>query len=171
MQVTFRGQPIRLLGLPLKVGDRARNVRVIGNNLSPVLPLARSQGKIRLFITAPSLDVPVCSAAIQKFSQHLNSLAQELTDFVEVFLVSADLPFAQSRWQTIEDVANITMLSDYRDLDFARNWGLLVQELGLLAHAVYVIDRTDTVTYREVVSELLNEPNYQAAIEALQAIA
>jgi thiol peroxidase len=63
------------------------------------------------------------------------------------------------------------MLSDYRDLDFARNWGLLIQELGLLAHAVYVVDRTDTVTYREVVSELLDEPNYQAAIEALQAIA
>jgi thioredoxin-dependent peroxiredoxin len=170
MQVTFRGQPLRLLGLPLKVGDRARDVRVMGNNLSPVLPLARSQGKIRLFLTAPSLDVPVCSAAIQKFSQHLNSLGQ-LTDFVEVFLVSADLPFAQSRWQIIEDVANITMLSDYRDLDFARNWGLLVQDLGLLAHAVYVIDRTDTVTYREIVSELLNEPNYQAAIEALQTIA
>lgn len=171
MQVMFRGQPMRLLGLPLKVGDRARNVRVIGNNLSPVLPLARSQGKIRLFLTAPSLDVPVCSAAIQKFSQRLNSLGQEVTDFVEVFLVSADLPFAQSRWQAINDVADITMLSDYRDLDFARNWGLLVQELGLLAHAVYVVDRTDIVTYREVVSELLDEPNYQAAIEALQAIA
>ncbi len=171
MQVMFCGQPLRLLGLPLKVGDRARNVRVIGNNLSPVLPLARSRLKIRLFLTAPSLDMPACSAAIQKFSQHLTSLGQELTDFVEVFLISADLPFAQSRWQASEDVANITMLSDYRALDFARNWGLLVQELGLLAHAVYVVDRTDIVTDREVVSELLDEPNYQAAIEALQAIA
>ena len=153
----FRGQPMRLLGLPLKVGDRARNVRVIANNLLPVLPLARSRLKSRLFLTVASLDVPVCSATIQKFSQHLNSLGQELTDFVAVFLISADLPFAQIRWQTSKDVANITMLSDYRDLDFARNWRLLVQELSLLAHAVYVIERTDTVTYREVVSELLNQ--------------
>jgi thiol peroxidase len=145
----FCGQPLRLLGLPLKVGelisqrlrDCARDVQVIGNNLSSVLPLTRSRLKIRLFLTAPFLDVPVWSATIQKFSQRLNSLSQELTDFVEVFLVSADLPFAQSRWQMIEDVANITMLSDYRDLDFARNWGLLVQDLGLLAHAVYAITR------------------------------
>ncbi len=129
----FCGQPLRLVGLPLKVGeltsqrlrDRARDVQVIGNNLSSVLPLTRSRLKIRLFLTAPFLDVPVWSATIQKFSQRLNSLSQELTDFVEVFLVSADLPFAQSRGQTIKDVANITMLSDYRDLDFARNWGLI----------------------------------------------
>jgi len=94
-------------GLTLKVGDRARNVQ-IGNNLSPV-PLARSQER-SAFPYGSFLDMPVCSV-IQKFSQHLTSLGQELTDFVEVFFISADLPFAQSRWQTIEKVANITMLS------------------------------------------------------------
>ena len=171
MQVTLHGQSMRLLGLPLKVGDRARDVRVTDHDLSLVLPLARSQGKSRLFLTVLSLDTPICSAATRTFSQLLNSLDQELTAVIEVFLISADLPFAQIRWQKIEGVANITMLSDYRDLDFARNWGLLIQAWGLLARAVYVVDRTDIVTYREVVSELTVEPDYQAAIAALKAIA
>jgi thiol peroxidase len=169
MQVTFHGQPMRLIGLPIKVGTRARDVRVIGNDLSPVLPLERSRGKVRLLVTGPSLDMPVCSATIHKFSQFLNSMSQELTDFVEVFLISADLPFAQTRWQAIEKVTNITMLSDYRDLDFARSWGLLIQDLGLLACAVYVVDSTGIVTYREIVAELTAEPDYGVAFAVFSA--
>lgn len=169
MQVTFYGKRMRLLGLPMKVGTRARDVRVIGNDLSPVLPLERSRGKVRLFLTVPSLDMPVCSAEIRKFSQRLTLLGQELTDSIEVFLISADLPFAQTRWQTIEKVTNITLLSDYRDLDFARSWGLLIQDLGLLAHAVYVVDSTGIVTYQEIVADLTAEPDYGVAFAVLSA--
>jgi thiol peroxidase len=169
MQVTFQGQPLRLVGLPLKVGDRARDVRVIGNDLSPVLPLERSQGKIRLFLTVPSLDTSICSIVTQNFSRILTPLMQR-DDSLAVFLISADLPFAQTRWQAIEKVTNIILLSDYRDMDFARSWGLLIQAWGLLARAVYIVDRTNIVTYREVISELTLEPNYQAATEALQAL-
>ncbi len=169
MHVTFCGKRMRLLGLPMKVGTRARDVRVIDNNLSFVLPLERSRGKVRLLVTVPSLDMPVCSAGIHKFSQFLNSMSQKLTDFVEVFLISADLPFAQTRWQAIEKVTNITMLSDYRDLDFARSWGLLIQDLGLLAGAVYVVDSTGIVTYREIVAELTAEPDYSVAFAVLSA--
>lgn len=153
----------------MKVGTRARDVRLIDNNLSFVLPLEQSRGKVCLLLTVPSLDMPVCSAAIRKFSQFLNSMNQELTDFVEVFLISADLPFAQTRWQAIEKVANITMLSDYRDLDFARSWGLLIQDLGLLARAVYVVDSTGIVTYQEIVAELTAEPDYGVAFAVLSA--
>ncbi len=153
----------------MKVGTRARDVRVIDNNLLPVLPLARSRGKVRLLLTIPSLDMPVCSAEIRKFSQRLTLLGQELTDFVEVFLISADLPFAQTRWQAIEKVTSITMLSDYRDLDFARSWGLLIQDLGLLARAVYVVDSTGIVTYQEIVAELTTEPDYGVAFAVLSA--
>ncbi|MBD1866431.1 thiol peroxidase [Cyanobacteria bacterium FACHB-471] len=169
MHITFHGKRMRLIGLPMKVGTRARDVRVIDNNLLPVLPLERSRGKVRLLLTVPSLDMPVCSDEIHKFSHHLTLLGQQLTDFVEVFLLSADLPFAQTRWQAIEKVTNITMLSDYRDLDFARSWGLLVQDLGLLTHAVYVVDSTGIVTYQEIVTELTAEPDYAVAFAVLSA--
>lgn len=164
MQITFHERSLRLVGLPLKVGDRARDVRVIGNDLSPALPLERSQGTLRLFLTVPSLDIPACSGATQKFSQILTSMSG-----LSAFLISADLPFAQTRWQVTEGIDNLTLLSDYRDLDFARNWGLLIQEVGLLAGAVFVVDPTGIVTYREIVSELMGEPNYEAALAPLSA--
>lgn len=169
MQVTFHGQPMQLIGLPLKVGERARDVQLSGGDLSPVLPLEQSKGKVRLFITVPSLDTPVCACETRKFSEILRELDKQCSDSVAVFLISADLPFAQTRWKIAEEVENITMLSDYRDMDFARDWGLLIKELGLLARAVYVVARQGVVTYREVVSELTTEPHYEAAIAALQA--
>lgn len=160
MHINFHERSLRLVGLPLKVGDRARDVRVIGSDLSPVMPLERSQGKQRLFLTVPSLDIPVCSAATRKFSQILAPLKGSLG----IFLISADLPFAQARWQAVEGIDTITLLSDYRDLDFARNWGLLIQELGLLASAVFVINFMGNVTYREIVPELTAEPDYEAVL-------
>ena len=168
--VTFHGQPMTLLGLKLKVGERARDVRVSGSDLSPVLPLEQSMGKARLLIVVPSLDTPVCACETKRFSEVLKGLATELGDSVAVFLVSADLPFAQTRWCNAEGINNITMLSDYRNMDFARDWGLLIQELGLLARAVYVVDREGVVTYCEIVPEVTVEPDYDAAIAALKAV-
>ncbi|MDX2217333.1 MAG: thiol peroxidase [Oculatellaceae cyanobacterium bins.114] len=165
MHIIVQGQSMRLVGLPLKEGDRARNVRVMGNDLSPVLPLAQSHGKIRLFLTVPSVDLSPCSAVIRTFSEMLATL----NGSVASFLISADLPFAQVRWQTAADIDNITLLSDYRDMDFARNWGLLIQDLGLLACAVFVVNSSGIVTYREIVSELTAEPDYNTAIAALAA--
>lgn len=169
MQVTFHGQPMSLVGLPLKIGDRARDVRVSDADLSPVLPLERSHGKVRLFITVPSLDTAVCACETRRFRDDLKAMESQLGSLVEVFLISADLPFAQTRWKIAEGIETITFLSDYRDMDFARDWGLLIKDLGLLARAVFVINHDAIVTYREVVPELTAEPNYEAAIAAVQA--
>lgn len=163
--VTFQGQPLTLVGTNLDVGDRARDIQVTGLDLSPVLPLEHSQGKVRLFITVPSLDTEVCSLETKKFSAALKNLSES----VAVYLVSADLPFAQKRWSETEAVDNITMLSDYRGMDFARSWGLFVQELGLMTRAIFVVDPTGVVTYSEVVPELTSEPDYEAAIAAVNA--
>jgi thioredoxin-dependent peroxiredoxin len=163
--VTFQGQPLTLVGTNLDVGDRARDIQVTGLDLSPVLPLEHSQGKVRLFITVPSLDTEVCSLETKKFSNALKNLSES----VAVYLVSADLPFAQKRWSETEAVDNITMLSDYRGMDFARSWGLFVQELGLMTRAIFVVDPTGVVTYSEVVPELTSEPDYEAAIAAVNA--
>ncbi|MEH1834186.1 MAG: redoxin family protein [Nostoc sp.] len=88
---------------------------------------------------------------------------------IVAYAVSADLPFAQSRWCVSEGIENIIMLSDYRSMDFARGWGLLIQELGLLTHAIYVVDQSGKVTYREIIPEIASEPNYDAAIAAIRA--
>ena len=162
--VIFYSRSVKLVGLKLKEGDKARDVRVSGSDLSPVLPLDFSQGKVRLFLTLPSLDTPVCSSVAKKFSNALKKIDSR----VVAYAVSADLPFAQSRWCLSEQVENIIMLSDYRSLDFARAWGLLIQEVGLLARAVYVVDQSNKVTYCEIVSEVASEPNYDAAIAAIR---
>ncbi|QLE52703.1 thiol peroxidase (plasmid) [Nostoc sp. C057] len=163
--VTFHSQPVTLVGLKLKEGDMARDIRVSGSDLSPVLPLDCSRGKVRLFLTLPSLDTPVCAIVTKKFSNALKGLGNTIV----AYAVSADLPFAQSRWCVSEGIENIIMLSDYRSMDFARGWGLLIQELGLLTRAIYVVDQSGKVTYREIVPEIASEPNYDAAIAAIWA--
>jgi thiol peroxidase len=86
-------------------------------------------------------------------------------------VVSNDLPFALKRWSSAEGVDNLTLLSDYRDMNLAHKWGLLVKEAGLFARAVYVLDRDNRVTYREIVPEIGHEPNYAAAIDAVKSTA
>ncbi|MBD2462048.1 thiol peroxidase [Oscillatoria sp. FACHB-1407] len=164
VMITVNGQPMRLVGRKVSVGDRAGDVRVTGLDLSPVLPLDQSQGKIRLLITVPSLDIAPCSLVVREFSDRLHQFGNS----VAAYLISADLPFAQQRWKQAIGVDNITLLSDYRDMDFARDWGVLVQDLGLSAQAAFVVDATGIVIYREIVTEWLAEPDYDGAIAALQ---
>ena len=83
--------------------------------------------------------------------------------------VSMDLPFAQSRWCGAAGIKNVTTASDYKDHSFADAYGLCIKELGLLARAVFVVDRQGTVTYKELVTEVAEEPDYAAAIEAAKA--
>ncbi len=165
--VTFKGAPRTLVGPELKVGDIAPDIAVTGGDLSEVSPLAASRGKARLFVLVPSLDTSVCSRETKRFSDALGRLGDEAAAFV----VSADLPFAQKRWCGAENVGNLTMLSDHRDMKLARAWGLYVREMGLFARAVYVIDPADRVVYREIVSEMASEPDYDAALSALREAA
>ncbi len=165
--VTLQGQPITLIGPDIKEGDTAPEVTLVGENLSQISPLEHSNGKVRLFIILASLDTETCSMEAKKFS---NSLG-DLDNSVAVYIVSADLPFTQKRWCQAERVTNITLLSDYRSMEFARSWGLLVKELELPIRAVYVVNRNNKVTYREIVSEITSEPNYEAAIHALKVAA
>lgn len=130
MQVQFQGRPLKLLGLKINVGDRGRDVRLSGSDLKPVLPLAESQGQTRLLLTIPSLDVPIWADVGSQFNQILATLTSESWPKIAGFLISADLPFAQTRWQQAEQIEFLLPLSDYRDLDFGRSWGLLIQAWG-----------------------------------------
>ncbi|WP_077214245.1 thiol peroxidase [Bacillus dakarensis] len=161
--VTFKGNPVTLLGSEVKVGDKAPNFTVLANDLSPVT-LEDSKGQVRLISVVPSLDTGVCDAQTRRFNEEAAKL-----DNVKILTVSVDLPFAQKRWCGAAGIENVQTLSDHRDLSFGEAFGVAMKELRLLARAVFVVDSNDTVTYAEYVSEGTDHPNYEAAIEAAKA--
>ena len=165
VKVTFKNGPVTLIGNEVKVGDAAPDFTVLANDLSPVT-LKDSEGKIRLFSVVPSLDTGVCDAQTRKF----NEAAAELGDNVVIYTVSMDLPFAQKRWCGAAGIENVVTVSDHRAGSFGEAYGVLIEELRLLARAIFVVDANDKVTYVEYVSEATNHPNYEAAIEAVKAL-
>lgn len=161
--ITFKGNPMTLLGNEVKVGDKAPNFTVLANDLSPVT-LDDSKGKVRLISVVPSIDTGVCDVQTRKFNEEAANL-----DGVEVLTVSVDLPFAQKRWCATAGLEQAKTLSDHRDLSFGKAYGVAIEELRLLARAVFVINANDEVTYVEYVSEATNHPDYEKAIEAAKA--
>lgn len=163
--VLFKGNPATLLGTEVKVGDAAPDFRVVDNSLQPVT-LATAAGKVRLITAVPSLDTPVCDTMTRQFNQEVATLP----DSVVAYTISVDLPFAQKRWCGNTGIDKVQTLSDYQDRSFGLNYGLLLKNLKLLARAVYVIDQNDKVAYVELVPEVTAEPNYAAALEAVQQL-
>ena len=163
--ITFKGNPMTLVGQPVKAGDAAPDFRVVDNALQPVT-LASSAGQIRLITVVPSLDTPVCDTMTRTFNQD----AAHLPDNVAVYTISLDLPFAQKRWCGNAGIDRVKTLSDYQERSFALNYGLLIKELKLLARAVLVIDAQDRISYLQIVPEVTAEPDYAAALAAVKAL-
>lgn len=160
--ITFKGNGLTLVGPALTVGQKAPEFTLLANDLSPVT-LASTQGKTRLLVVVPSLDTPVCDLEVRRF----NTEAAKL-DNVEVMVISMDLPFAQSRWCGAAEASNVRTLSDHRDASFGTAYGVLIKELRLDTRAIFVIDAQNTLVYQEIVSEVTQEPNYDAALEAVR---
>ncbi len=167
-EVTFKGNPIELLGPKLKVGDKAPDFTCVGAGMS-VVKLADTAGKVRLFNIVPSLDTPVCNTQTRTFAKEL----KELGDKVAAYTVSTDLPFAQARWCTEASVDNVKNLSDVHDHSFGNHYGVLIHGLPipLMARAVVVVGADDVVKYVELVPEVSQEPDYAPAIAALKEAA
>lgn len=163
--ITFKGNPMTLLGPELKIGAAAPQFKVVDNGLQPVT-LADSQGQVRLITVVPSLDTPVCDTMTRKFNEE----AAKLPENVVVYTVSLDLPFAQKRWCGNAGIEKVKTLSDYQERSFGLNYGLLIDELKLLARAVLVIDQKGTIAYQEIVKEVTAEPDYNAALAAARAL-
>lgn len=163
--VTFKGNPVTLLGKEINVGDQAPDFTVLDNNMNPVT-LQDSKGKIRLISVVPSIDTGVCDAQTRKF----NESAAELGEDVVILTVSVDLPFAQKRWCAAAGIDAVQTLSDHRDLSFGEAYGVIMKELRLLARSVFVVDQNDQVTYVEYVQEGTNHPDYEKAIEAVKQL-
>ena len=159
-KVTFKGNPVTLLGNEVQVDDKAPNFTVLANDLSPVT-LENSQGSVRIISVVPSLDTGVCDQQTRRFNQEAANL-----EGVSILTVSVDLPFAQKRWCGAAGIDKVQTLSDHRDLSFGEAYGVIIKELRLLTRAVFVIDKNDKITYVEYVPEATNHPNYEAAVEA-----
>jgi thiol peroxidase len=162
--ITFKGNPMTLVGPELKVGDTAPDFTATGEGLKPV-KLSDFKGRTVVISSVPSLDTPVCAAQTMKFNQEAGSLN------AKILTVSLDLPFAQKRFCESQKIQNVTVVSDYKDRDFAAKYGLLIKELGLLTRAVLVVAPNGKLTYVEIVKEVTQEPNYTAAIGKVRSSA
>ena len=161
----FKGSTVNLEGDSLNVGDMAPVVTAIGTDLGDV-KIGGASDKIQLIVTVPSLDTGTCAAETRHFNSDVNDL-----DICETTVVSMDLPFASERFCTTEGIANLTVVSDYLDKEVSRTYGVLMTDgalKGLSARTVFVIDRSGTVVYKEIVPEVTDEPNYEAALEAIK---
>jgi thioredoxin-dependent peroxiredoxin len=163
--VTMKGNPITLLGPELKVGDSAPDFTVVGNDLSEV-KFSSYRGKVCIISSVPSLDTPVCDTSTRRFNEEAANLGPE----VEILTVSMDLPFAQARWCGAAGVDRVTTLSDHRDASFGEAYGLLIKGLRLLARAVLVVDRDGRIVYSQLVGEIGEEPDYEAALAAVKKL-
>lgn len=158
-----------LRGPELRVGAPAPDFALTAGDLSSVTPEMLLDGGKRaaMLIVVPSLDTSVCSLESAKFNSRLG----ELPENVAAAVVSLDLPFAQARWCGAQGDVKLQMLSDYRDHTFGENYGLLIEQLGLLARAIVVIGKDRTVEYVQIVPEVAEEPDYDAALKAAAAAA
>jgi thiol peroxidase len=163
-EVTFKGNPVRLAGNPVRVGQPAPDFQVVDNALAPVR-LADTRG-VRIFTSVPSLDTPVCDTETRRFNREAAALPG-----VTLYTISMDLPFAQKRWCGAAGIDRVVTLSDHRDAAFGQGWGVLWPDARLLARAVFVVDGANVVRHVEYVPEMTAEPDYAAALAAARALA
>ncbi|MCK9526907.1 MAG: thiol peroxidase [Limnochordia bacterium] len=162
--VYMHKNPLTALGKQLAVGDMAPDFRLLDNDRK-VKTLGDYGEAVKLISVVPSLDTGVCDAQTRRFNEEISRLPG-----AEVLTVSVDLPFAQKRWCGNAGLEGATTLSDHLSVSFGEDYGVLIEELRLLARAVFVLDQNNTITYLEYLEEMTEHPNYEAALEALRAL-
>ena len=165
--VTFKGAPMTLAGEAVKVGQPAPDftLHYFEGGLKTITP-ADLKGKPTFLSVVPSLDTGVCKIQTKKFNDELTSIK----DQINAVTVSLDLPFAMNRFCGAEGITNMRVGSDYQNRSFGQNWGMLIEELKLLARGAFVLDANGKVVYAETVGETTSEPNYDAALKALKGL-
>ena len=164
---TLKGNQVETSGALPEEGTRAPDYRLTATDLS-MKELRDYQGKKKVLNIFPSIDTGVCAASVRRFNAEASSLEGAV-----VLCISADLPFAHSRFCEIEGLDNVVPLSVFRSPDFGRNYGVMMTSgplAGLLARAVVVLDQSDLVIYTQLVPEIGEEPDYEAALEVLRSL-
>ena len=163
--ITFKGNPLTLVGNEVKVGDKAPEFEVVANDLSSY-KLSSCSGKVRVISCVPSLDTPVCDTQTRRFNKEIADIGNDIV----LLTISMDLPFAQARWCGAAGIDKAITLSDHRDADFGDKFGVLIKELRLLSRSIFIVDKDDVIRYIEIVPELTSEPDYDAAMKAIEDI-
>jgi len=162
----LKGNTVNLAGNEVNVGDKAPEVTVVNSNGLADKVVGGAQGKKQLIVVVPSLDTPVCATETRNFNKKASEIAG-----VDLTIVSMDLPFAGGRFCSTEGIENLTVASDFRNKDFANKYGVLIADgplAGVTCRAIFAIDENGTVTYKEIVPEITEEPNYDSALAAVK---
>lgn len=162
--VTLGGNPVHTNATLPAVGSAAPQFQLVGNDLSDV-SLQDFKGQRVILNIFPSIDTATCATSVRTFNKMANDLVN-----TKVLCISRDLPFAQKRFCGSEGLENVVNLSDFRDGSFGNDYGLTLTDSalkGLHARAIVVVDENGVVSHTELVSEIANEPNYEAALKAL----
>lgn len=161
MKVVFKGEPTKLKGTQLKVGDKAPSFTAVANNLD-TFESKKIKGK-KLLVSVPSIDTSVCDMEVRRFNQEAASLKD-----TTVITISMDLPFAQARWCGAAGIDKLVTVSDYRDREFAEKYGVELAGYGLLARAIFVVDENNIITYVEYVADVSTQPDFAKALAAVR---
>lgn len=162
IQVTMKGNPVTLYGYDVQVGESAPNCTLTAVDLS-AFELGSLKGKKVILSVVPSLDTATCDLQTKRFNEEASKLGEN----VKVITISMDLPFAQSRWCGQTNSDQIITLSDYKDASFGQSYGVLIKDARLLTRAIFIVDEEGILQYKQIVPEIVDEPNYDEALEAL----
>ena len=158
----FRGREVIIIGDDIKVGEQAREFSALGMDWSMTNALESSQGKVRIIGSLPSLNTATCDRETRRFNIEASSLSEDIV----IMMVSKDSPFTLSQWCGAAGVDRVITLSDQRDADFGKKYGVLLKELGVFRRAIFVVNKKGIVDYVEYLPTLGDEPDYEAVLDA-----
>lgn len=162
----LKGNEVNLAGNEVNVGDKAPEITVVNSNGLADKVVGGAQGKKQLIVVVPSLDTAVCATETRNFNQKASEI-----EGVDLTIVSMDLPFAGGRFCSVEGIENLTVASDFRNKDFANAYGVLIADgplAGVTCRAIFAVNEEGVVTYKEIVPEITEEPNYDDALAAVK---
>lgn len=163
MKIKFKGTEMSLGGTQLQVGDKMPNFTLTNDKLESVS--SKELSGLRVFLTVPSLDTGVCDLEVRNFNKKASAFSN-----IRIYAVSLDLPFAQARWCGANSIGVVKTLSDYKDKSFGHATGTIINELGLLTRAVFIVDDSNKIIYTEYVAEITKHPDYDAIYAILARI-
>ena len=160
--IEFRGQDVTVVGEDIRVGDRAPEFSALTMDWAWVNALESTQGKVRIIGSLPSLSTDVCDRETKKFNTEAGSLGSD----VAILMVSMDLPWTLNQWCAAAGVEQLTTLSDHKNAEFGKKYGVFLKELRIFRRAIFILDRSGKAVYVEYMPSLGDEPDYSLVLEA-----
>jgi len=163
--ITMHGNKLKVTGTEIKEGATLPSFTLTGNDMTDVAA-SKFAGKVLIVLSVPSLDTPVCALEAKRFNKEATDLSSDVT----ILCVSRDLPFAQKRWCAAEGATRVVTASDFKYRTFGQQFGTELPDLGLLARAVFVADKSGKITFVDYVTEVAEEPKYDEVLAAVRKL-